>query len=58
MFYRKTAMTTINRKSAKNEKEWVLTSIVFSMIITNWTGTTLLDVQKTQGSSLRRIHNI
>lgn len=46
MFYRKTAMTTINRKSAKNEKEWVLTSIVFSMIITNWTDTTLLDVQK------------
>lgn len=39
-------MTTINRKSAKNEKEWVLTSIVFSMIITNWTDTTLLDVQK------------
>lgn len=51
-------MTTINRKYAKNEKEWVLTSIVFSMIITNWTDTTLLDVQKTQGSSLRRIHNI
>lgn len=46
MFYRKTAMTTINRKSAKNEKEWVLTSIVFSMIITNWTDTTLLDVKK------------
>lgn len=39
-------MTTINRKSAKNEKEWVLTSIVFSMIITNWTDTTLLDVKK------------
>ena len=51
-------MATINRKSAKNEKEWVLTSIVFSMIITNWTGTTLLHVQRTQGSSLGRIHNI